>query len=358
MQKAPPQEKMTSKKGVAIEVNRPTISLCMIVKNEECRLGRCLQSAVTKVDEIIVVDTGSSDETVNIAKAFGAIVIHHEWKHDFADARNRGLQSATKEYILWLDADEELKGDEKPFDYILNPAEPGPDILAVQVRNYYGQDEPIDEEKAFLAYQYRLIKNNGKIRFFQPIHERLTINETTVIAYSNKESMYIDHFGYLDSIVKEKAKSERNIQLLVKQLEENEQNHWALFHLANELSGLNQFRLAFNFVNKAIICCLDNLIMPPALFYRLKYGILVETASFEGAFPAIDRAIALYDDYVDLLYYKGLILFHMKKFAESKQVFERCLHLGDDHPAYLVTKGAGSYLAEQQLEVLEKMGFC
>ncbi|MBV9271488.1 MAG: glycosyltransferase family 2 protein, partial [Candidatus Eremiobacteraeota bacterium] len=80
----------------------------MIVKNEERFLGKCLASAQGIVDEMIVVDTGSSDATIEIAKRFGARVEQREWRNDFAWARNEALKLATKRWILVLDADEEL----------------------------------------------------------------------------------------------------------------------------------------------------------------------------------------------------------------------------------------------------------
>ncbi|MHB8146865.1 MAG: glycosyltransferase family 2 protein, partial [Vulcanimicrobiaceae bacterium] len=84
------------------------ISLCMIVKNEERFLAQCLRSVADAVDEIIVVDTGSTDGTIEIAKSFGATVIERDWRNDFSWARNESIKPATRRWILFLDADEEL----------------------------------------------------------------------------------------------------------------------------------------------------------------------------------------------------------------------------------------------------------
>ncbi len=94
---------------MSIKAASPTVSLCMIVKNEEENLDRCLSSARDVVDEIIVVDTGSTDRTVEIANAYNARIYYHEWQDDFSLARNISLSHATRDWILHLDADEELE---------------------------------------------------------------------------------------------------------------------------------------------------------------------------------------------------------------------------------------------------------
>src|SRR5690348_3827247 len=93
----------------SIDYNRnDTISLCMIVKNEEKYLERCLKSVEGVVDEIIIVDTGSTDQTTEIAEKFGAKILRYQWNDDFSSARNYSLKNAKCDWILILDADEEL----------------------------------------------------------------------------------------------------------------------------------------------------------------------------------------------------------------------------------------------------------
>lgn len=84
------------------------LTLCMIVKNEERYISRCLSSVQDIVDEIVIADTGSQDNTKDICKSFQARVFDFEWENDFAKARNYALQHAEGDWILMLDADEEL----------------------------------------------------------------------------------------------------------------------------------------------------------------------------------------------------------------------------------------------------------
>ena len=86
----------------------PKLSVCMIVRDEEKNLPRCLESVESVADELIIVDTGSKDNTISIAKDFGAKIFHFEWCDDFSAARNQYLKYATGNWILQIDADEEL----------------------------------------------------------------------------------------------------------------------------------------------------------------------------------------------------------------------------------------------------------
>ena len=87
----------------------PTISLCMIVKDEEMHIARCLESVADLVDEIIVVDTGSSDRTVEIASQYTTNIYFYPWREDFSEARNYSFSKASMEFCMWMDADDILE---------------------------------------------------------------------------------------------------------------------------------------------------------------------------------------------------------------------------------------------------------
>src|SRR5438309_3283180 len=94
--------------GAEMGAKRVRLSLCMIVKNEERFIQDCLESAREAVDEMVVVDTGSTDRTVELAEQAGAQVSHFQWCNDFAAARNASIERAKGAWVLWLDADERL----------------------------------------------------------------------------------------------------------------------------------------------------------------------------------------------------------------------------------------------------------
>ena len=107
-----------------------TVSLCMIVKDEEKVLPRCLKNAVPLVDEMIIVDTGSGDGTVKIAQSFGAKVAFFEWADDFAKARNYAFSLASGDYLLWLDADDFISPENaERFQKLKADLENSPDMV-------------------------------------------------------------------------------------------------------------------------------------------------------------------------------------------------------------------------------------
>src|SRR5205085_8623718 len=113
-----------------------------IVKNEEKYLRGCLESVQGAVDEIVVVDTGSTDSTIAIAEEFGAKVVHFAWTDDFSAARNVSLDHATGDWAFWLDADERLgKGEGRLLRYLVEEAEPNVGGYLVNIRNIMQETE-------------------------------------------------------------------------------------------------------------------------------------------------------------------------------------------------------------------------
>src|SRR6056297_1597902 len=117
------------------------LSLCMIVKNEEKMLAECLQSVADVVDEMIIVDTGSTDKTIDIAKKYKAEIHTFDWNGDFSAARNESIKYASGNWILWMDADERLNPDSKEeLRSIVNKAATQPEIYKVNIKNFQKGD--------------------------------------------------------------------------------------------------------------------------------------------------------------------------------------------------------------------------
>jgi Flp pilus assembly protein TadD len=147
-----------------------TISLCMIARDEEAVLGRCLASAQGIAEEIIVVDTGSVDGTKAIAAAFGARVYDFPWRDDFAAARNAAFGHATQDYILWLDADDVIDEDNRQRLLALK-ATLDPAVDVVMMRYHIAFDR--QNQPTYTFYRERLLRRAAHLRGEGRVHEAI-----------------------------------------------------------------------------------------------------------------------------------------------------------------------------------------
>lgn len=222
------------------------LSLCMIVKNEEKYLPGCLTSVKNIVDEIIIVDTGSSDNTLNIARSFNADIYHFEWINDFSAARNYALSKTTGDWILYLDADERLSPDS--HNELLRIIDN--DIKAGFYCNVISFDE--HNSKPNVIRYNRLFRKSGEIRFEGKIHEQI-VNSLLKNDYKLIESdIDIFHEGYNIPQHKMVEKAERNLKLLLEELNESPTDY-LVFQIAQTYGVLGDSEKAIEFFDKIIV---------------------------------------------------------------------------------------------------------
>lgn len=323
----------------------------MIAKNEEPWIGRCLTSIHSYADEIIVVDTGSQDQTAAIVRSMGGCVYSFDWTGSFAEARNYGLNQAKGEWVMWLDADEEADAEQVGWLRELHRYETS-NLLAVEMIHFNSSMQP-HPDSAYRMMHHRLFRNGKGFRFEGDIHEQICnpyLSMEDEVRKCAVLPLTLLHYGYLEAVANSKNKFTRNFGMLQKKLAIMEEpDPWLLYHLASEYYRHKDYTTAFNQVNLAIRMALAKGRLPPALFYKLKYASLLETGSYDGAWPGIDKAILLYPDYVDLHFYKGCILLQRGNAEMAIPPFEECLRLGDAHPQYMTLQGAGSFYASYYL---------
>jgi glycosyltransferase involved in cell wall biosynthesis len=208
------------------------ISLCMIVRDEEPILARCLESARSFVDEMVIVDTGSSDRTREIATSFGATVIDHPWNDDFSEARNVALEHATGDWVLSLDADE-----------ILTPLA-GRELRKVARRgNYVGAYIPLRDEgdggKVTVSLMFRAWMRHPTIRWRYRLHEQVLAGALALVQSKGLRlaqlSGEILHDGYRQEVMESKGKDARNARLYLAQLEDTPDDPYVLYKYADFL---------------------------------------------------------------------------------------------------------------------------
>jgi tetratricopeptide (TPR) repeat protein len=230
-----------------------TVSLCMIVKDEEKHLAKCLQSIKTIADEIMVADTGSSDRTRELANIFGAKVFDFTWRDDFSSARNFSLSKASGDWILVLDADEVISANDYPLLRELTSKKgKGPVAYSFVTRNYvngvdylkWNPNEGVSgEEKGsgwFPSEKVRLFPRDSRFHFENAIHE---VVEPTMLRHKIpilKCPVLIHHFGKLDE-EKTFRKGTEYFALGKKKLDEKGSNLQSLKELAVQAGNLGRF---------------------------------------------------------------------------------------------------------------------
>lgn len=211
--------------------DRPRLSLCVIAKDEAHNLPRCLASVEGVVDEIVVTDTGSTDDTARIAEDAGAVVHRFPWCDDFAAAYNACFERARGAWIFMLDADEALSDGctDEVARLVRDDTAIGHFVLR---RDYYGEDARADTHTEML--QLRLFRNHPGARYVGRIHQQFRTPLEELGAPDGRtvkgSGVRIDHYGYMGDLTTQKL--ERSIRLLEMELAERPGRFYYVVELA------------------------------------------------------------------------------------------------------------------------------
>lgn len=198
------------------------LSACIIAKNEEGQLPRCLKSISDFCDEIIIVDTGSTDKTVQIAESFSAKVYHHKWQDDFSLHRNQAFNYATGDWYFVIDCDEEvINFDVKPDMFKNRLARVKTDISTLAVTVF----ENIDGTRTSWPGK-RFFRASAKPRYEGCVHNRVHLD-----GWCAGTDIMIEHHGYHLSVEKMEKKRQRTLRLLQKRLKENPDDANAYYYM-------------------------------------------------------------------------------------------------------------------------------
>ncbi len=308
------------------------ISLCMIVKNEGQTLSRCLNSVSGLVHEIIIVDTGSTDSTCDIARQNGAILHHFPWNDNFSDARNASLELAQGDWILFLDGDEEIssEGREVLSQLVENKTVEG---YFVTIMNHLGKEGWIETVPDLV---FRLFRNKKEYHFRGAIHEQIAdviIEKNPQARYQVAEGLILIHHGYLDEVIKEKDKKLRNLTLIERELAQNPTNQLLQYHYGVELFRAERYADAAAVLIKSANDLDPNTIYLPKL---LRYIVIAQHSSgqLQEALHSATHGLKFFPNYADLYYYTGLILLDLKHYSQAQNAFLQALSMPEQPPQY------------------------
>jgi tetratricopeptide (TPR) repeat protein/cellulose synthase/poly-beta-1,6-N-acetylglucosamine synthase-like glycosyltransferase/serine acetyltransferase len=251
-------------KTIDQKTGRPSLSLCMIVKNEEPSLAKCLSSVKHIVDEMIVVDTGSGDRTKDIALAYGATLYDYEWTNSFADARNYSLMHAQGDWVLLLDGDEVISESDHPAIRKLIKNNDKKSAYSITTRNYLDQvsvegwtpnDDRYYREAAGCGWmpseKVRIFPNLKSIRFENPVHEFVESSLAKASIRVRRIAVPIHHYGKLNR-EKMQAKEEKYYQLGIRKLEEKGNDLKSLIEIAIQAAEAGKYDDALLWWRKVI----------------------------------------------------------------------------------------------------------
>lgn len=326
-------------KGIFLE-EYGMLSLCMIVKNEAEDLEKCLESIKFSIDEIVIVDTGSTDETKSIARHYTSKVYDFEWCNDFSKARNFSIEKATHDWVLVLDADEVVLNfnKEQVNDFIEKHFNT---VGRLKRINYFEGDK---ENEVHIERVNRLF--NKRYFFYEGIiHEQIVAKNRQVYDIEPVE-IEVDHIGYKKEVLQRTNKLNRNIVLLKEAIKEHAEDPYLHYQLGKSYYSSNAFELALECFQRALDFSSD---------FKYEYTQdLVESYGYtllkRGRYEeslGLENYIKYYNSSSDFLFLMGLIYMNNGLFDISVAHFLECQNYGD----YKI-EGVNSYKANYNIGVI------
>ncbi len=333
------------------------ISLCMIVKNEERFLAECLESVKGVVDEINIIDTGSTDRTVEIARSYGANVDFREWRNDFAWARNEAIQMATRRWTLILDADEELERESRNLVNSLRTTPATDTSVYINIVNL------ISDAAGMGTMSHRLIRifpTGQGLRYKGVIHETIGSHdgEPTSAVLS---PITILHKGYTHEMLIGRDKDSRNQPLVSRAYEENGDDSFSLFNFGNSAICSGDIDLGIEVLERMLATAKEAKLYFPLAYLMLCQAYCESKGENEKALEIADKGIEKFPNDAGLIFVKGQVLIKLDRLEEARELFEQAMDLRERMAYSVMTDEeifewkiyyatAGSYEREQRFD--------
>ncbi len=309
----------------------------MIVRNEGNHLARCLDSAKDWIDELVVVDTGSQDDTVAIAQRYGATLYHFQWCDDFAAARNFSLEQVTGEWVLILDADEALVVETENLrqELAATPAE----VVGFALNR---TEITLLEGDLSGGVHVRLFRNDPHWRYVGRYHEQLRHHDGKPLVVSEFPELKILHYGNSDPQAVLQKTIERDIPLLEKMRQEKGLSLWLLDCLARNYSRIEQSDKAQECYAEALDRILPHLLSgdPPTDFFWVPTLVCelgwrsLEADDLETVRLLCQRGLEWCPTHAPLNHLAGEVLLALGFPLGATAYFETCLRLGQEGRYY------------------------
>lgn len=320
-----------------------SISACAIMKNEAANLPRWLASVKAFADEIIVVDTGSSDNSREIAAKAGVRVFDFKWIDDFSAAKNFALEQALGAWIAFPDIDEFFdEVSQKKIRKLLENLDSKTDIKGVTCP-LYNIDVDDGDKLLSIVVQLRLFRNSSCLRYEGSVHETIGRLGQENVYYT--QDLRIVHTGY--SAHQQRKKSERNLRMLLNRQTKGE-NPFDWHYIMDCCYGLGDYKKTVEYARKILSCGILPESDRKAAWENWASSLLKEKAPLPEILKILDRGKKEYPSFNRLQAMKGLCLYEAELYEEAEPVLRQTLQMEKELAAQgrdrSVKDGAGRHL--------------
>ena len=333
--------------------DRPRLSLCMIVRDSAKTLPACLESIRPWVDEMVVVDTGSLDETPRIVEEYGGRLFHYPWCDDFSAARNESLRHARGDWLFWMDSD-----DTNPWEcgrklrlLVDRPVPPSVFGFVVQVHCPGGQAAGDPSLDVTAVDHVKLFRNRPDLRFDGRIHEQIIGAIRRAGGQMAWSDVYVVHSGSDQSAAAQQCKFARDLHILELELAERPEHPFTLFNLGMTYVHASRFAEGANFLKRGIARSNSD-----ESHLRKAYAFLVQAETHLGqretALETCRRGRALFPRDAELLFREGVVLQELRRFDEARRAYIEVLGSSEERHFASVDLGLTGFKAHHNLAVM------
>ncbi len=306
--------------------NGINLSLCMIVKDNELTIRPCLESIKPWVDEMIVVDTGSTDRTPEIVESYGARLFHRPWDDDFSAARNHSIDQAAGEWIFWMDSDDTIPTDCGTKLKKLARSDQPDHVIGFVMKVHCPSDNGSGIEEYTVVDHVKMFRNRPEIRFEGRIHEQVLMPIRRAKGEIRWTDIYVVHSGSDPTPEAQSQKIERDLRILRIDLAERPDHPFVLFNFAMTYAESGQFKESLSWVKRCLAVS-----KPHESHVRKAYAYL--TSCFyqlerpREALDACKRGREYYPDDPELLFREAMTHHVLGSLEESISCYLQILKL-------------------------------
>jgi GT2 family glycosyltransferase/tetratricopeptide (TPR) repeat protein/2-polyprenyl-3-methyl-5-hydroxy-6-metoxy-1,4-benzoquinol methylase len=339
--------------GLPPECAHPRLSLCMIVRDNAGTLGPGLESIRPYVDEMIVVDTGSTDDTPQIAAGLGARVYHFPWCDDFAAARNESLKYAQGDWIFWMDSDDTIDAANGQRLRELAYRDADPAVLGYVMQVHCPGPGAAGAADVTVVDHVKLFRNRPELRFDGRIHEQIIPAIRAAGGDIAWTDLFVVHSGSDHSPEGRRRKLERDLKLLHLELRERPEHPFTLFNLGMTYADAGDYAVAASYLVRSIARAKETESQLRKA-YALLVGAYAQLRRPERAWQACLKGLGLFPDDAELRFREGNLLHDSGRLEEAAAAYRRVLETREERHFSSVVQGLAGFLTRHHLALVHR----